>query len=63
MSFSHLINDLVQGVILSVYPLLKEEYQLTFIQIGLISFAFQFSASVLQPLIGYYTDKRPKIYA
>lgn len=63
ISFSHLINDLIQGVIPSVYPLLKEEYQLTFIQIGLISFAFQFSASVLQPLIGYYTDKRPKIYA
>lgn len=63
ISFSHLINDLIQGVIPSVYPLLKEEYQLTFIQIGLITFAFQFSASVLQPLIGYYTDKRPKIYA
>lgn len=63
ISFSHFINDLIQGVIPAVYPLLKEEYQLTFIQIGLITFAFQFSASVLQPLIGYYNDKRPKIYA
>jgi len=63
ISFSHFIIDLIHGIIPSVYPLLKEEYQLTFIQIGLITFAFQFSASVFQPLIGYYTDKLPKIYA
>ncbi|TJY35934.1 MFS transporter [Pontimicrobium aquaticum] len=63
ISFSHLINDLIQGIIPSVYPLLKENYQLSFVQIGLITFAFQFSASILQPLVGYYTDKKPKIYA
>jgi FSR family fosmidomycin resistance protein-like MFS transporter len=63
ISFSHLINDLIQGVIPSIYPLLKENYQLSFVQIGLITFAFQFSASILQPLVGYYTDKSPKIYA
>ena len=63
ISFSHLINDLIQGVIPSVYPLLKENYQLSFVQIGLITFAFQFSASILQPLVGYYTDKKPKVYA
>lgn len=60
---SHLINDLVQSVILSIYPLLKEKYQLTFVQIGLITFAFQFSASILQPLVGYYTDKKPIVNA
>ncbi|MCK0107882.1 MFS transporter [Flavobacteriaceae bacterium S0825] len=63
ISFSHLINDLIQGVIPSVYPLLKEKYELSFIQIGLITFAFQFTASILQPLVGHYTDKKPKIYA
>ncbi|WOD43542.1 MFS transporter [Hwangdonia lutea] len=63
ISFSHLINDLIQGVIPSVYPLLKEKYHLSFVQIGLLTFAFQFSASILQPLIGYYTDKRPQVYA
>jgi len=63
ISFSHLINDLIQGIIPSVYPLLKEKYELSFVQIGLITFAFQFTASILQPLVGYYTDKKPKIYA
>lgn len=63
ISFSHLINDLIQGVIPSVYPLLKEKYQLSFVQIGLITFAFQFSASILQPLVGYYTDKKPRVNA
>jgi FSR family fosmidomycin resistance protein-like MFS transporter len=63
VSFSHLINDLIQGVIPSVYPLLKEKYDLSFIQIGCITFAFQLCASILQPMIGYYTDKKPKIYA
>ncbi len=61
VSFSHLINDLIQGVIPSIFPLLKENYQLSFVQIGLITFAFQFSASILQPLVGYYTDKRPNV--
>ncbi|WP_428741076.1 MFS transporter [Tenacibaculum sp.] len=63
ISFSHLINDLIQGVIPSVYPILKQKYGLTFVQIGLITFAFQFSASILQPIIGYYTDKKPKVYS
>lgn len=63
VSFSHLINDLIQGVIPSVYPLLKSKYDLSFIQIGCITFAFQLCASILQPIIGYYTDKKPKVYA
>lgn len=63
ISFSHLINDLIQGVIPSIFPLIKESFQLSFGQIGFITFAFQFSASILQPLVGYYTDKNPKVYA
>ena len=49
ISFAHLLNDLIQAIIPSIYPLLKESYNLTFSQIGLITFAFQFSASIFQP--------------
>lgn len=63
IGFSHLINDLIQGIIPSIFPLLKANYQLSFVQIGLITFAFQFSASILQPLVGFYTDKNPKVYS
>jgi MFS transporter, FSR family, fosmidomycin resistance protein len=63
ISFAHLINDLIQAIIPSIYPLLKANYNLTFTQIGLITFAFQFSASIFQPLVGYYTDKYPKPFS
>jgi FSR family fosmidomycin resistance protein-like MFS transporter len=63
ISFAHLLNDLIQAIIPSIYPLLKESYNLTFSQIGLITFAFQFSASIFQPLVGYYTDKSPKPFS
>jgi MFS transporter, FSR family, fosmidomycin resistance protein len=63
ISFAHLINDLIQAIIPSIYPILKENYHLTFTQIGLITFAFQFSASIFQPLVGYYTDKYPKPFS
>ncbi|SNR83383.1 MFS transporter [Lutibacter flavus] len=63
ISFSHLVNDFLQGIIPAVYPLLKQNYELSFLQVGFITFAYQFSASVLQPLIGYYTDKSPKIHS
>lgn len=63
ISFAHLLNDLIQAIIPSIYPLLKESYNLTFSQIGLITFAFQFSASIFQPLVGYYTDKNPKPFS
>lgn len=63
ISFAHLINDLIQAIIPSIYPILKENYNLTFSQIGLITFAFQFSASIFQPLVGYYTDKHPKPFS
>lgn len=63
ISFAHLLNDLMQAIIPSVYPILKENYHLSFTQIGMITFAFQFSASILQPFVGYYTDKHPKPFS
>ncbi|MBD1432034.1 MFS transporter [Sphingobacterium sp. DN00404] len=59
ISFGHFINDLLQAVIPSIYPMLKEDFSLNFTQIGLITLAFQLSASILQPFVGRYTDKRP----
>ncbi len=63
ISFAHLLNDLIQAIIPSIYPILKESYNLTFTQIGLITFAFQLSASILQPFVGYYTDKHPRPFS
>ncbi|YCO41385.1 MFS transporter [Thiopseudomonas denitrificans] len=59
ISSTHLINDMMQSVLLALYPLLQGSYSLSFVQIGLITVAFQCSASLLQPLIGLYTDKHP----
>lgn len=59
ISFSHLLNDLIQSVIPAVYPLLKDNYALSFSQIGIITLVFQLTASILQPFIGLYTDKKP----
>lgn len=59
ISFAHLLNDLLQSVIPAIYPLLKENYLLSFTQIGLITLTFQSSASLLQPFVGVFTDKRP----
>ncbi len=63
IAFCHLANDLMQSLIPAIYPLLKAELALTFAQIGLITFVFQGTASVLQPIIGYVTDKRPLPYS
>nr|WP_294777102.1 MFS transporter [uncultured Flavobacterium sp.] len=63
ISFAHLLNDLIQAIIPSVYPILKQNYNLTFAQIGLITFAFQLTASIFQPFVGYYTDKYPKPFS
>ncbi|MFB3390235.1 MFS transporter [Flavobacterium sp. LAR06] len=63
ISFSHFINDLLQAVIPSVYPLFKEKFNLTFTQIGLITFTYQLTASILQPFVGMYTDKKSKPYS
>lgn len=60
ISLSHLLNDLVQAVMVSIYPILKQNYQLSFSQIGMISLIYQVTASIIQPGIGLYTDKYPK---
>ena len=62
-SFSHGLNDTIQAVIPAVYPLLKSEFGLNFTQVGLITLAFQMTASVLQPFVGLYTDRRPLPYS
>src|SRR4051794_15937759 len=62
LSVSHLLNDVMQSLLPAVYPLFKEKYALTFFQIGMITFAFQVTASLLQPLVGLYTDRRPWAY-
>jgi FSR family fosmidomycin resistance protein-like MFS transporter len=59
VAFVHLLNDCVQAVLPSIYPLLKQQFALSFTQVGLITLTFQCTASLLQPWIGLYTDKRP----
>ena len=63
LSLCHFLNDTMQSMLSAIYPMLKDNYALTFGQIGLLTFTFQFTASLLQPLIGAYTDKRPIGYA
>jgi FSR family fosmidomycin resistance protein-like MFS transporter len=63
IAFAHLLNDLMQSVIPASYPILKDNFHLNFTQIGLITFVYQFTASLLQPFIGFYTDKKPKPYS
>lgn len=63
LSFCHLLNDLIQSLIPALYPLLKTEFSLDFTQIGLITLAFQLTASLLQPTVGFYTDKRPQPFS
>ena len=58
-ALAHLINDLIQAVLPSIYPLLKANYGLSFAQIGLITLTFQITASLLQPWVGFYTDRKP----
>jgi FSR family fosmidomycin resistance protein-like MFS transporter len=63
ISFSHFLNDTMQSLIPSVYPILKASYALDFAQIGMITLAFQFTASLLQPVIGYFTDKKAQPFS
>lgn len=63
ISVSHLLNDMIQSLILAIYPLLQNQFSLSFTQIGLITLTYQITASLLQPLIGYYTDKHPQPYS
>jgi FSR family fosmidomycin resistance protein-like MFS transporter len=63
ISFSHYLNDMMQSLVVAIYPLLKPEFHLSFVQVGIITLTYQVCASVLQPLIGVYTDKHPKPYS
>jgi FSR family fosmidomycin resistance protein-like MFS transporter len=63
LSASHMINDTLQALLPSIYPVLKASFGLTFTQIGLITLSFQLAASVLQPVVGRYTDRHPKPYS
>lgn len=63
ISFSHLLNDTIQSLIPAIYPVIKNSYHLSFSQIGLITLTFQLAASLLQPFVGMYTDKKPQPYS
>lgn len=63
ISFSHLLNDTIQSLIPSIYPLLKSTFSLSFTQVGLITLTFQLSASLLQPIVGAYTDRKPQPFS
>jgi len=63
LGFAHLLNDMMQSLLPAIYPIIKSTYGLDFGQIGLITLAFQLTASLLQPLVGIYTDRRPQPYS
>src|SRR6202163_1018969 len=63
ISLSHFLNDTMQSLIASIYPILKDSYALDFAQIGMITLAFQFTASLLQPVIGHFTDKKAQPFS
>ena len=63
LSFCHLLNDMMQSLLPSIYPILKQNFGLSFSQIGLITLVNQITASLLQPVIGFYTDRRPQPYS
>ena len=63
ISFSHLLNDMIQSLILAIYPLLKSGFHLSFTQVGLITLTYQITASLLQPVVGWVTDRKPMPYS
>ena len=63
ISLSHFLNDTMQSLIASVYPILKDNYALDFAQIGMITLAFQFTASLLQPVVGHFTDRKAQPFS
>jgi FSR family fosmidomycin resistance protein-like MFS transporter len=63
ISISHLLNDTIQSLIPSIYPIVKDSFNLNFSQIGIITLVFQLTASIFQPLIGFYTDRKPQPYS
>src|SRR5271154_2889509 len=63
LSASHLINDTLQTLLPAIYPMLKDSFGLTFTQIGMITLCYQLTASIFQPVVGTYTDRRPMPYS
>jgi MFS transporter, FSR family, fosmidomycin resistance protein len=63
ISFCHLLNDMMQSLLPALYPMLKSSYRLSFTQIGVLTFTFQFTASLLQPLVGAFADRSPRPYS
>jgi len=63
ISVAHMLNDMIQSLILAIYPLLKSDFQLSFAQVGLITLTYQLTASLLQPLVGMVTDRKPMPYS
>ena len=63
MGTCHLLNDMIQSVIPALYPLLKDKYDFSFAQIGVITLVFQLTSSVLQPFVGRYADRHPRPYS
>jgi FSR family fosmidomycin resistance protein-like MFS transporter len=63
LSASHLVNDTLQAILPAIYPMLKQSFGLTFTQIGLITLSYQVTASILQPVVGTFTDRRPMPYS
>ena len=63
LGFCHLINDMMQSLLAALYPMIKTEFRLDFAQIGLITLTFQLTASLLQPLVGLYTDRKPQPFS
>lgn len=63
ISVAHMMNDMIQSILLAIYPMLKGSFELSFTQIGLITLTYQLSASLLQPWVGLYTDRRPLPYS
>ncbi len=63
ISLSHFLNDMLQSLLPAIYPILKGNYGLSFAQIGVLTFVFQVTASLLQPAVGYYIDRKPKPYS
>ena len=63
LGFCHMLNDLMQSLIPALYPMLKQQFHLDFTQVGMITLAFQLTASLLQPTVGIYTDRRPQPYS
>ncbi len=63
IGFCHMLNDMMQALLPAIYPSLKQDFHLNFTQIGLITLAYQITASLLQPMVGYFSDKRPMPYS